>query len=454
MAKTFISKRKWLLLPIETKSREFLAKLLLSCFGAEKGWGCILGKGGIIKGKQNLLPKGTFIEKSISPGRMKNIKKAFENNNKVSAWCEEGLLYLNKEDYRQRRLELESFDAIDYFFTWGENQATDTAESLNRNYDKIIKSGNPRFDLLRPELREIYFDKSEQYQKDYGQIILINTKLGVVNNNLYKTKDGFIEHMRKIGKIRDLEQENLMAELYDFQTITFKHFVNLLPELSRRYHNYTIVLRPHPSETNETWIEIAKDFKNVKILYEGSSNDWIMASKLMIHNNCTTGIEAFLLDKPAISFRPYKKNHLECEFTDFISHKAGNLDELFTIIDKILKNEEFERSEEKQKKIAYAKKYIANTKDNPFACEVIIKALEKLDISLNCAVFPIKLSLKEKIKNIIKKLIGKKDNNKKFPSLSPKEMNEAINLLQKATGRFKNIKFCQVDVDTFCVYKE
>ena len=44
-----------------------------------------------------------------------------------------------------------------------------------------------------------------------------------------------------------------------------------------------------------------------------------MASKLVIHNGSTTAVEALLLDKTVISYRPFKNNNIETELPHAIS---------------------------------------------------------------------------------------------------------------------------------------
>ena len=58
MTRKVVSSRKWLLLPMEIKSREFMSKTLLACHAAEGGWGVILGDGPSIRSNQMRLPRG------------------------------------------------------------------------------------------------------------------------------------------------------------------------------------------------------------------------------------------------------------------------------------------------------------------------------------------------------------------------------------------------------------
>ncbi|MEN6292137.1 MAG: surface carbohydrate biosynthesis protein, partial [Methanobacterium sp.] len=171
MKNTVVSSRPWVIIPIETKARELHAKILLACIAAEKGWGVILGEATTIRDKQQYFPQGVFLEKSIHPGTEKLIKKSISYGNRVSAWCEEGLIYYGPDDYCERRLNIESFDMIDFFFAWGKNQADDITATLNRPKNKIVLTGNPRFDLLRKEVRGIFSTNAAKIRLKYGPII-------------------------------------------------------------------------------------------------------------------------------------------------------------------------------------------------------------------------------------------------------------------------------------------
>jgi len=65
---------------------------------------------------------------------------------------------------------------IAYLTTWGEDNARAFRQfSGYDNNTPIIVTGNPRIDLLRPELREFYRPEAEALRERYGNFILINT---------------------------------------------------------------------------------------------------------------------------------------------------------------------------------------------------------------------------------------------------------------------------------------
>jgi len=452
MTKTLISNRKWILLPIETKARELMSKILFACVGAERGFGVVIGGKSIIRGKQAVLPRGTFIEKSIGPGSLPLIQKAFDNKNRVSAWCEEGLIYLGKEDYKQRRVDLSSFKAIDYFFVWGKKHFDDM-ESIVGSRNKLVPTGNPRFDLLRPELRNVFRKNVDKIKKKYGRIILLNTKFATINSN--NKELNYLDFLKSLGKIKTKEEEETIKKFMALNEKNFRVFLKLIPMLSRRYKDHTIIIRPHPSEDHIPWIEISKEFNNVKVVFEGNANEWIMAADVMIHNNCTTGIEAFLLEKPVISFRPFKDESVEPPLPDLVSYKAGDEQGLLLIIDRIVNDNDISIVE-RHEQMKVASEYITNI-EGRLACDRILDVLEKLELPKMSAIFPLPVSFKDYLKKI-KKLFNLNKQysytTQKFPGLKLDEVQNFFENLKLVSRRFNDVKLIQVGEDGFCFYKE
>jgi len=454
-----LSPRRWILLPIDVKVRELYAKVLLSCVAAEKGWGAIIGPKGVITNKSELLPCGVHIEKGIQKGKINEIKRVKATGSSASAWCEEGLIYWGKDDYFQRRLDIQSFDAIEYFFAWGEHQARDMCDVLHRPHEKIILSGNPRFDLLRPEFRGIFSQKAKDIQSKYGKIILVNTKFAFINN--VEIKD-YNQWLITHGKTKTPEQELLIKKAIDFQKRMFDRFLQIIPVLSKTFPDYVIIIRPHPAENHAPWQRFEQDLPNVKVVFEGNSNEWILASDAMIHNNCTTGVEAFMLDKPAISFNPFSDVDIDHPLPNMVSFTASDEESLIKLVRDVLQKKSYLNFEH-DKQIQFASEYIANI-NGKLACDHIMDTLDKTNMPTVCAVFPIQsayktafLEIASKIKFCItSKILNPPSKQQKtiqiFSGLDYHEVQKILVQLQQATGRFTRVKIVQVDEDTYCFY--
>ena len=133
-----VSSRRWILLPIgfALKAREFDGNAMLAFAAAERGWGVLLGHKSIRY--RTDLPRGMHIEKNISPGTSPKMGNTLAVGRKLSACCEEGLVYSNAEEYGRRKIERAAYDLLERFFCWGENHARDLVDTLRCNGDKIV----------------------------------------------------------------------------------------------------------------------------------------------------------------------------------------------------------------------------------------------------------------------------------------------------------------------------
>ncbi|MBS4033659.1 MAG: hypothetical protein KGZ85_04270, partial [Ignavibacterium sp.] len=287
-----------------------------------------------------------------------------------------------------------------------------------------------------------------------------------VNFNTQKDDFDLIKNMHIRGKIKNQEQEILWNRYIDFHKNLYAYFQNMLENLSKRFNEHKIILRPHPSENHAPWIEIAKRLNNVEVIFEGNVSEWLLAADVMIHNNCTTGVESFLLGKPAISYQPIYDSLIEHELPSELSYKVNTEQELFNLVERVINNE-VEHKHYIQKRELFAKEYIANV-DEKLASENILEYLNEIDLKDSSAHFPVKENITIKITNLLKdikmtlkspsrvaKYFVKHDayDFQKFPGLSIAEMRDVLTSFVKATGRFSDLEVIQIYKNTFCIYK-
>jgi hypothetical protein len=144
---------------------------------------------------------------------------------------------------------------------------------------------------------------------------------------MYNTHEGFNPSQEELRK------------LYD-------SFIILVRELSYKYPKLNIVLRPHPGENMDSYRKELSDCKNVFVVNNGSVVEWILASKLIIHNGCTTGIESFLLDKPVISYIPFESESIKEFLPDEVSYKMSYISQIISFIDIYLHSGEIKINED------------------------------------------------------------------------------------------------------------
>ncbi len=175
------NKKPLLFVPIETKVREFHGKLFFSLAALEKGFDVILGGQQALQWQLHKFGRGIYMDKSIAVTREKWFNRCRAMGNQVTSWDEEGLVYFDDATYWDLRLCEGALDQTDLFIVWGEKQKQDLLAKVPTASSKVFLGGNPRFDMLRPELRDFFSSPAEKLQKKYGQIILVNTNFGFCN---------------------------------------------------------------------------------------------------------------------------------------------------------------------------------------------------------------------------------------------------------------------------------
>jgi len=393
-----------LLIPVENQVRELDAKLLLACVAARRGIPCIIGPKREVESHIASFPRSIYLAKSMVPGNIKFLQIAHELGHENVAWDEEALVHLPPETYFSRRLSPVAMEYISHLFAWGEDNA-----ELWRQYpelpDKIPIhiTGNPRGDLLRPEMRGFYQQQVADICRDQGSYILINTNFNHVNaflpeRNLFQPVREPGEEPRFGRAARGMTREYAEG-LRQLKQAIFEAFQRLIPALEKSFPQHTIIVRPHPTESQEIYRKIAAKCERVQVTNEGNVVPWIIASEAVIHNGCTTGVEAFVLGVPAISYRATVNDYYDLGFyrlPNSLSFQCFNFEELRLTLGDILAGKlKTPAGDERQ---AFIGRHLTAL-EGPLACERIVDVFVKIADSLSQSANP---SLKGRLKGFFR----------------------------------------------------
>ena len=174
--------KKAVILPVETKSRELHGKLFLALNLLAKGHPVLIGEQGRLWEMADLVAPAIYVDKSIAATHTGWIRRCRAMGHEVVSWDEEGLIFFEPWMYRKLRVEPKSFEGLSRFFAWGEVQRDAICEEYPSWRDKIALCGNPRFDLLRPELREFYREEVDALKRQFGKMLLVNTNFALHNH--------------------------------------------------------------------------------------------------------------------------------------------------------------------------------------------------------------------------------------------------------------------------------
>jgi surface carbohydrate biosynthesis protein len=238
------------------------------------------------------------------------------------------LVFFDAWLYRKQRIDPKAFDQVARFFAWGEVQRAAICEEFPQYEEKIVLCGNPRFDFLRPEMRSFYRPAVDALLQRFGPMLLINTNFAFYNH--YK---GPVELRKMLANYPVADEPGYMDKWIAMHRDMHAAYLKMAPELLARYPEHAVVVRPHPSESHAPWRELAKSHPRLQVDATGNVHEWILASEAVIHFNCTTAVEAFLLDVPAIAYRPGRYPRYENHLPNALSENAFSLAELWVALD-------------------------------------------------------------------------------------------------------------------------
>ncbi len=362
------------ILPCETKSREFDSKILLACILAEKGWHAIVGSRNHIHLALGRLPPAVYLGKDVRHSSRQIVRILKRLGHRFVAHDEEALCYYSRERYREARVDLEVFQSAECLLAWGPDNVTAWQESPAYKNTPIQITGNGRIDIMRPELRVLHEKKVAELRAEYGRFILINTNFGSLNHFFANLTP--IQSPELLGSNVKIWDVGLSHHRYKI----YRAFLALLPRLGARFPKMTFILRPHPSENHQAWLEAARGAKNIHVTNAGSAIPWILASEAIIHNGCTTGLEAHILNGKPIAYQPAVSEIYDLHLPNDLSSIAYDEASLFTLLDTIINKKNDPRNLHSPEREALLARHISAT-HGQLASERIADALVEVAAS-------------------------------------------------------------------------
>jgi len=293
----------YLYLPVEIASRELDSRVLLALLAMRFGMEVILGRKRLLHRNLRYMPKGVVLFKTLTERDAEAMREARAVGHGVVALDEEvpGLVATQEG---LKWVMPSAVAASDIILAAGDDHEAALRRKFPSDQQKFVVVGNPRWDLLRPELRGYYRAQAEGIRARHGRFLLINTNFGGLNN-VRGSPDRMLERLQASGRIdmskaSDVEFITATRHLQAANLAAIKDLVRAIPD---RFPDHRLIVRPHPNERLDTWQEWTRGLPRVSVIRDGAAAAWILASDGLIHTHCTTGVEAFALDKPAVSLQ-------------------------------------------------------------------------------------------------------------------------------------------------------
>tara|TARA_Y100000589_G_scaffold318190_1_gene345242 strand:+ start:3181 stop:4581 length:1401 start_codon:yes stop_codon:yes gene_type:complete len=318
------SPKKEIYIPIEIKPREFVSQLLLSGELAKKGLRVYIGS----KKSIDLL-----IEKKHNTSGIYLYKGGGSNLNKFKKLSKqvEAIAVLDQEispatrDYniiKNRFVKgcLKYVSRLYYVGSEAQKTAINVLDEIEPS--KIKAYGWPRIDIWQPSLHHIWQNEIKSIKSRFPEpFILFTSDFGTNSLSLLRQQCLWTE---KRGAKKTRQEISIFKNIYKKNYELFLTFIDFLSKIDTDKEIPKIIVRPHPGEDHQEWINKLKFFSKVDVIYEGDVSPWILASEGVLQRGCTCSIEAAISEKKIGFLSDYaiKKND---SLSEIVSHKITNL---------------------------------------------------------------------------------------------------------------------------------
>lgn len=435
-----------LYVPVETRAREWDAKLLFSLMAAAANFQVVIGPKWLLNANTDLLPRGLFGCKTLNRIDASAMEAAAAAGHAIYAWDDEGPGQILPEVYL-KNIDPVAVGYAERIFAWGEHQAKMLSRRFPDAASKIEVGGNPRWDLLRPEHRGFFAAEAGALRAAHGRFILVNTNFGTFNSWWSEGLEAITNVAAETGAFERSNEadQRMLADIHDFEKGVFLSYGAMLAALSAAFPDHTIVLRPHPTEKVEVWEKITASLPNVKTLREGVVIPWIMAAEAVVQNSCTTGVEALTLGVPVVSYCKYETPLVEWHLASHVTPRAKDETALVNHLKQFLSDPASFKSVNAQG-LQVLGRHIAKLAGET-AAAAILKSLTFLAkrSEKRQSVFDRVFSLPKGLRPYLKtKYLAMK-----FPPVSGSDLAQAVSRLTRPHPRLDQVSITQIAESTF-----
>lgn len=429
---------------IEIAARELDSKILLAVIAASRGHDVLISDIGTISNgiKSGCLTPGVFHTKSLAPSDKKIARHQYfiDKGFCITSIDEEGgLLDYGYEKFAQIRYSEKTISQAAAVFSWG-NEDSETLKRIYSNHaHKINKTGSPRVDLWKQQFLGFWSAPASLPCKPF---LLVSSNMGY--SNYQKPFHEFIKFNRSAGYFqRDPELFGwyFRSAAQDFHmTLAFTEAIQFL---TSQNDDFDIVLRPHPSENMEAWKIYLEGIPNVHIIREGSITAWVNNAFAVLHNGCTTALEATISGQPVITYLPFDEEYKN-EIPNQLGYRVKTHEELLRAVNQYLELSRSKKKYDESKSLPESILKKVHIDGAELAAEKIVKIWENLGGQelthpakwRRLRLMHMKMTVKHKIRTLLEKVFPTRfpvlSKNYKFLPLNEVDIRDRVSRIQQA----------------------
>lgn len=365
---------------IEESARELRSRVLMATIATERGQTCCIVPQWIAWKLFDRLPRGIVVFKGNNSFQTQHMHVAKKAGHRIAA-VEEEILGVSSNREIERLFDDETARACDLILAQGDHARTVIEKKDPALTDRIVVTGNPRIDLLRPPFSREIKEKGRKIREMHGPYILVNTNFGSINPKIEDTCF-YLDMCQQVGVIdpdRPEDWADFLGWCY-WERENLELLTEVIGFLSRRANSPRVIIRPHPSENIEKWTAAFLDEPGVSVIFDGDHLPWTAGAEVLIHTGCTTGVEATMLGVPALSLQGGNSEWHLVHTSNFVNPSASSVERVASLLDLYFSGERdvLLPTEEKRRELV---RHVLPW-DQDLAAEKVIEALEQLAIRL------------------------------------------------------------------------
>lgn len=288
-------------IPIEIVNRELDAVLYLGLHLAKRGLPTLFGDY-MVRRWVFRFDKGKPVIYFDQDQSLRDNQAVLDSGGVVFNLNQEGLVLadsLEQPDYAR------AAQALTMLCAWGDIGWDHIRSRLPEDRRDIVrKTGHPSFDLACERFVDFYRDP--EIVREHGEnYIQINTNFSYAN--LKMDLDRYLKMLSGMDEWKIYGQADVQAyvrRLHHHQVGMLKEYIRLVHALAAEFPDRHIILRPHPMENRQRYQSEFAALPNVFVDNAKSVRNWLATAGCVIHLDCTTGMEALLMGRFVVGYRP------------------------------------------------------------------------------------------------------------------------------------------------------
>ncbi|MBH5401211.1 hypothetical protein HZZ13_26000 [Bradyrhizobium sp. CNPSo 4010] len=210
---------------------------------------------------------------------------------------------------------------LDLYCVWGQAQRAAFLKHGTVPAHILRATGCPRYDFCAGPWRAALSRPAAS-----AGYVLLNTNFPSVNPQFSNGPDDEVETIVNAGYSRDYANQVIIEARHAYRST-----LEMSMKLAERYPDVHFVLRPHPFENIRSYDALGV-YPNFEVRQEGTSIEWINGARLLIHQNCSTAIEAMMLDVEPLSMEWFNTPSLRVQAAAQVSRPVGSESDLIALV--------------------------------------------------------------------------------------------------------------------------